>query len=181
MPQQHVHTLSSYDNRRGSQPLSHGSSTSSLQNTSYSYSDSDYTTAPPTLPISTSSSSNAAYTLSDPTPVSANPDPDTPLPSLALSSLSPSAPEVANIFHLPLSALLSPARLRSHRFRGQQGVPYWAVDVTDLVTGNGRVHEKGAEEVVDEVGEGRDGRLEVWGLTGWYMGLLMEALGMLER
>lgn len=60
-------------------------------------------------------------------------------------------------------------------------MPYWAVDVTDLVTGNGRVHEKGAEEVVDEVGEGRDGRLEVWGLTGWYMGLLMEALGMLER
>lgn len=38
-----------------------------------------------------------------------------------------------------------------------------------------------AGEVADEIGGGRDGKLEVWGLTGWYLGLLMQALGMLKR
>lgn len=28
----------------------------------------------------------------------------------------------------------------------------------------------------DEIGPGVDGRVEVWGLTGWYVTLLMKAL-----
>ncbi|TDL23681.1 hypothetical protein BD410DRAFT_692735, partial [Rickenella mellea] len=97
-------------------------------------------------------------------------DQETPFPSMLLSSLIPSAPEVAQVFHLPLEELVSPTRLRNHEFRG--GTPYWAVNVSDLVG------VTWTEEVADEIGGGRDGRLEVWGLTGWYVGLLMEALGL---
>lgn len=30
--------------------------------------------------------------------------------------------------------------------------------------------------MIDEIGGGKAGRLEVWGLTGWYLNLLMKAL-----
>ncbi|KAI5116874.1 hypothetical protein M0805_005840 [Coniferiporia weirii] len=98
-------------------------------------------------------------------------DLDAPLPSLAMSSLSASAPEVAHIFHLELSELVQPTRLRMYQFR--QRTPYWAVDITDKVEGG--VTWAGRTSM-DEVGGGRDGRLEVWGLTGWYVNLLMRAL-----
>lgn len=110
-------------------------------------------------------------------------DLDSPLPSIHLSSLRASAPEVAHVFHLPLAALVQPARLRAHQFRGER--PYWAIDVTDIVSSatkgdgekkNGQVEWAG-ETDVDEVGGGREGKLEVWGLTGWYLNLLMCALG----
>ncbi|OSD02975.1 hypothetical protein PYCCODRAFT_1409874 [Trametes coccinea BRFM310] len=108
-------------------------------------------------------------------------DDDTPLPSLALSSLALSPREVAHAFHLPLSASLSPTRLHSYLFRGQR--PYYAVSVADIVQGPNAVHTDSAEvqwvndpAQRDEIGGGREGRLEVWGLTGWYLYSLMRIL-----
>jgi len=96
-------------------------------------------------------------------------DPDAPLPSLSMSSLTISQPEVAHAFHLPLSTLTVPSRLKPDLFRG--GRPYWAITVSDLVAGSG---------VEWESNTGRDGglegELEVWGLTGWYLSLLMKVL-----
>lgn len=95
---------------------------------------------------------------------------DTPLPSISLTSLTISQPEVATIFHLPLAALISHARLKPHHFRG--GRPYWAIDVSDLVPPGGPCESsdtRGQSEI-------NGGRLEVWGLTGWYLCLLMKVL-----
>ncbi|KAG0699758.1 NUDIX hydrolase domain-like protein [Suillus ampliporus] len=89
----------------------------------------------------------------------------TPCPSISLSSLTISQPEVATVFHLPLSAFASPARIRPDMFRATS--PYWAIDVSDLVSDPLRR---------PEVDGGKDGRLEVWGLTGWYMSLLMRII-----
>ena len=70
-------------------------------------------------------------------------------------------------------------------FRGLH--PYWAINVTDVVEstksedslGNGGVNWKG-ETGIDEVGGGVGGKLEVWGLTGWYVNVLLRALRILE-
>ena len=86
--------------------------------------------------------------------------------------LSPS--EVAAVIHLPLSALMSPTRIRSSLFRRQE--PYWVVDVTDMVQPTiraERVTTRAAEEIKDELGYER---IEVWGLTGWYLSLLLKIL-----
>ncbi|KLO19278.1 hypothetical protein SCHPADRAFT_67935 [Schizopora paradoxa] len=99
------------------------------------------------------------------------------IPSLSMSSLKPSAPEVAHVFHLPLAELVSPKRLHEHQFRGK--LPYWAIDVTDIVGGVAGQDWAG-ETPVDEVGGGTEGRLEVWGLTGWYLNLFMRAIGLLQ-
>ncbi|KAF8967695.1 NUDIX hydrolase domain-like protein, partial [Flammula alnicola] len=104
--------------------------------------------------------------------------PDEPFPSLDIDALrkqaSPS--EVGTMIHLPLKAFASPTRIRSSMFRAQE--PYWAVDVTDLVQSvlpeEAVTDQKG--ETVDEVGPGVNGRIEVWGLTGWYLSLLMKVL-----
>ncbi|TBU54666.1 hypothetical protein BD310DRAFT_935243 [Dichomitus squalens] len=113
-----------------------------------------------------------------------------PLPSLPLSSLTLSRQEVAHVFHLPLAAAVSPTRLHSYLFRGAR--PYHAVSVADLIAGPGAVHsDQGpgdqAEvrwivdpEQRDEVGGGREGRLEVWGLTGWYLNVFLRTLGVYE-
>ncbi|KIJ20807.1 hypothetical protein PAXINDRAFT_125242 [Paxillus involutus ATCC 200175] len=98
---------------------------------------------------------------------------DTPLPSISLASLAISQSEVAAIFHLPLAAFTSSVRLKSDHFHARS--PYWAIDVSDLVPpgvqlGAGDLHG------LSEVGSGREGRLEVWGLTGWYLSLLMKVL-----
>ena len=107
-----------------------------------------------------------------------------------MSSLHASAPEVAHVFHLPFSQLAQRARLRAHLFRGER--PYWAVDVTDIVSssavkdgdsskgGEKKRMEWSGETDIDEVGGGRGGKLEVWGLTGWYLNLLMRALRMFD-
>ncbi|KAI0334512.1 hypothetical protein GY45DRAFT_1343261 [Cubamyces sp. BRFM 1775] len=112
-------------------------------------------------------------------------DDDAPLPSLPLSSLTLSPREVAHAFHLPLEAALSPTRLHSYLFRGQR--PYYAVSVADIVRGTNAVHSDGGEvqwindpEQRDEIGGGREGRLEVWGLTGWYLYSLMRILGVYD-
>ncbi|KAI0041052.1 hypothetical protein FA95DRAFT_1453000, partial [Auriscalpium vulgare] len=104
----------------------------------------------------------------------AHADPHAPLPSLALPSLKLSPREVAYAFHLPFSALTSPARLRAHQFRGQQ--PYWAITVSDLVGDENTVEWVNDPQQRDEIGGGQDGRLEVWGLTGWYLSLFMKAM-----
>lgn len=103
-------------------------------------------------------------------------DPDAPIPSLSMSTLTASEPEVAQIFHLPLADLVQPARLRLHQFRGW--APYWAVDVSDI-TGCTNV-DWGLESTTDEVGGGREGKLEVWGLTGWYTNLFMRSIEVLQ-
>ena len=100
---------------------------------------------------------------------------DRPLPSLDITSLHPAEAEVAHLFHLPFQELVSPVRLRAHQFRGI--TPYWAINVSDIVSSSaGRKITFAPETNVDEIGGGREGRLEVWGLTGWYLNLLMRAL-----
>ncbi|KAJ7746862.1 NUDIX hydrolase domain-like protein [Mycena maculata] len=100
---------------------------------------------------------------------------DEPLPSIDLSAIERTASkdEVAAVFHLPLAELANPSRLVSSLFRDQR--PYWSVDVTDLVpTGEGVIGSTHSEE--DEIGAGRDGRLEVWGLTGWFIFLVSQQI-----
>ncbi|KAI0708875.1 NUDIX hydrolase domain-like protein [Cerioporus squamosus] len=115
-------------------------------------------------------------------------DDSAPLPSLPLASLTLSQREVAHAFHLPLSAVVSPPRMHAYMFRGQR--PYYAISVADIVAGTGAVHADGPEgaevrwindpEQRDEIGGGREGRLEVWGLTGWYLSALMRILRVYE-
>ncbi|KAK7031396.1 hypothetical protein R3P38DRAFT_2923328 [Favolaschia claudopus] len=110
-------------------------------------------------------------------------DSDEPLPSIDLSAMkrTVSQDEVAAIFHLPLMELASPSRRRRYLFRNER--PYWAVEVSDLVTaedGSQFISSSVEESMEDEVGSGREGRLEVWGLTGWYLGLLSDKLDMLN-
>lgn len=116
-----------------------------------------------------------------------SPDLDTPLPSLPLSGLVLSPKEVAHAFHLPLSALRSAPRLHEYLFRGQS--PYFAVDVSDIITAreggqvvssDGPISWASDPQRRDEIGGGLDGRLEVWGLTGWYLNVLMRTLGVYD-
>ena len=95
-------------------------------------------------------------------------DDTSPLPSPPLSSLTLSQVEVATVFHLPLNRLTDPHYLREHQFRGS--APYWVYDVTDLVAPGTEWSHAGAISE-DEGGGGLDGRLEIWGLTGWYLNL----------
>lgn len=91
--------------------------------------------------------------------------------------------EVAAVFHIPLTALTEPRRLRLYLFRGKR--PYWSVDVTDLVRpvegfseadGTTSVNAVYGKTQYDEVGSGKEGRVEIWGLTGWYLSLLLQRL-----
>ncbi|KAJ7695083.1 NUDIX hydrolase domain-like protein, partial [Mycena rosella] len=107
-------------------------------------------------------------------------DGNEPIPSIDLSAIehTSSKDEVAAIFHLPLAELANPSRLRPYLFRDRR--PYWAVEVSDLVPAreDGLPFTSGSVETSqeDEVGGGREGRLEVWGLTGWYLSLLSSSL-----
>ncbi|THU91513.1 hypothetical protein K435DRAFT_780679 [Dendrothele bispora CBS 962.96] len=106
---------------------------------------------------------------------------DDPLPScdLDLVKASVNAPEVDSVFHVPLSELTSASRLRRSMFRGQR--PYSAVNVSDIVYGRPNLsgiqgHDKASEDD-SEIGTGKhEGELEIWGLTGWYLTLLLRAL-----
>jgi hypothetical protein len=51
--------------------------------------------------------------------------------------------------------------------------PYWAIDVSDIAEGFDWMSDTSGKP---ELGGGREGSLEVWGLTGWYMSLLMRIL-----
>ncbi|GLB41724.1 putative NUDIX domain containing protein [Lyophyllum shimeji] len=121
----------------------------------------------------------------EPEPVAErNASEDDALPSIDLLSLNGqvSPREVAIAFHLPLTALADPSRWRQALFRGSR--PYTVIDVSDIVElAGGRKlgitplsNEEGVDDQPDEVGPGREGRIEVWGLTGWYLSLLMKTL-----
>ncbi|KAJ4473680.1 NUDIX hydrolase domain-like protein [Lentinula aciculospora] len=107
---------------------------------------------------------------------------DMPLPSCDLDAIreNVSETEVDAVFHLPLSALASPTRLRASLFRGHR--PYWAIGVQDLIpNGAPNTEDRSKQNESDdgddsEIGIGRYGNLEVWGLTGWYLYLLMKRL-----
>ncbi|KAF9221391.1 hypothetical protein BS17DRAFT_785309 [Gyrodon lividus] len=128
------------------------------------------TTTTPTLTSTTDPNLNTKNT--NPSSNASNINADT-LPSISLTSLTISQPEVATIFHLPLTACTSFVRLKSDLFRARS--PYWAIDVSDLVP-------LGVQPAADnphgrpELGGGKEGKLEVWGLTGWYLSLLMKVL-----
>ncbi|KAI0060981.1 hypothetical protein BV25DRAFT_1992516 [Artomyces pyxidatus] len=105
-------------------------------------------------------------------------DPEAPLPNINLSSLVLSPKEVAYAFHLPFTAMVAPRRLREHQFRG--GQPYWAISVADLIRSDGKVEWETDPLQRDEIGAGRGGSLEVWGLTGWYLSLCLRALAIYQ-
>lgn len=111
-------------------------------------------------------------------------DADAPLPNLNLADLQLSQREVAHAFHLPLSEIASAPRQHQYLFRG--ATPYYAIDVSDIMTAHdigqvvssdGQIAWASDPEERDEIGGGREGRLEVWGLTGWYLNVLMRILG----
>jgi len=112
-----------------------------------------------------------AFLHERPYEVTSDIDDISPLTSPPLSSLTLSQVEVATVFHLPLDRLTDLRYLREHEFR--ESTPYWACDVTDLVAPEVDWSNAGANPK-DEVGGGFDGRLEVWGLTGWYLNLFMK-------
>lgn len=70
-------------------------------------------------------------------------------------------------------------RLREHRLPHRP--PYWAIDVTDLMDKSGDAMLPPAPwEGEDEIGSGGDPntpKVEVWGLTGWYLNQFMRILG----
>ncbi|KAI0077711.1 hypothetical protein K474DRAFT_1595422 [Panus rudis PR-1116 ss-1] len=97
-----------------------------------------------------------------------------PLPSINLTDLRLSPKEVAHAFHLPLDAVVSPLRLHHYLFRGQR--PYFAIDVSDIVS---RRWASDPQQR-DEIGGGREGRLEAWGLTGWYLTAFLRRIGVYD-
>ncbi|CAE6425750.1 unnamed protein product [Rhizoctonia solani] len=102
---------------------------------------------------------------------------DASLPSFSMSSIRPSFPEVAHAFHLPLGDIADldqKQRLRVHSFRDQ--VPYWSIDVTDKVSETPGLTWADASGIDEVGGSDRPGKLEVWGLTGWYINVLMQWL-----
>ncbi|KAF9462932.1 NUDIX hydrolase domain-like protein [Collybia nuda] len=103
---------------------------------------------------------------------------DDPLPSIDLVSLQAeiSQREVAAAFHIPLSSLAAPSNKRTCLFRDER--PYTVLDVTDLIVAdNGdKLSVTVASDEKGDVCRGNKGRIEVWGLTGWYLSLLMKAL-----
>ncbi|TCD71865.1 hypothetical protein EIP91_003208 [Steccherinum ochraceum] len=116
-----------------------------------------------------------------------------PLPSLSLANLVLSQREVAHAFHLPLLAAVSPPRLHLYHFRGSE--PYWSIDVSDIIASakdsdqvdvvsssrapGTSIEFNNREDPLkrDEVGGGQEGRLEAWGLTGWYLTAFFRTLG----
>ncbi len=89
-----------------------------------------------------------------------------------MDSLTPSQLEVAAAFHLPLGLAASPTRLQVHHFRG--GQPYWTVEVSDLI--KNPIETQSSHLNRDEPKE----RVEIWGLTGWYLFQFMKALKIYE-
>jgi nudix motif 8 len=99
--------------------------------------------------------------------------PEDPFPSLDMSTIREALPtiEVEAAFHLPLSSFVEPTRRRAATFR--EGKPYWVISVADLVRDS--INERKDADVVNS-NKLEDG-LEIWGMTGWYLSLLMKTLG----
>lgn len=96
--------------------------------------------------------------------------PEDPFPCLDMSTIREALPtvEVESVFHLPLSSIVDPSRQRAAMFR--EGKPYCAISVADLVQHS--INERKDADVVNKLEDG----LEVWGMTGWYLTLLMKVL-----
>lgn len=90
-----------------------------------------------------------------------------------MDSLTLSQLEVAAAFHLPLALAATPTRLQVHHFRS--GQPYWAVEVSDLI--------KSAIQIQSSYPNGDESmeKVEVWGLTGWYLFQFMKALKIMSN
>ena len=107
---------------------------------------------------------------------------DDPLPSCDLTSIRAvaSQTEVDSVFHLPFSALTSAVRLRPGKFRGNR--PYWTVGVSDIVENrmldDRYIDGRQPSDDDSEIGPGRYGELEIWGLTGWFLNLLLRNVEM---
>lgn len=91
-----------------------------------------------------------------------------------MSSLKPSLPEVPFAFHLSLADIVEQRRLRADEFRERE--PYWSIDVTDKVSKVPGLTWTSACGIDEVGGSDRPGKLEVWGLTGWYVNVLMQWL-----
>jgi hypothetical protein len=94
------------------------------------------------------------------------------LPSFQLDKLLASPDEVAAILPLPLSALLDPSRQRVHHFRINARRPYYTTRVGDLIAR--------PPDLSDEDCRTLD-KLEVWGLSGWFLNRLAWTVGWLDR
>lgn len=93
---------------------------------------------------------------------------DAALASISLSALRPDAGEVAALLPLPLSAAADPARQVAHFFRSDPARPYWKIRVGDLLH-----PPPDSADPADE----HMRTLEVWGLSGWFLGKLAQRLG----
>ncbi|KAF8311363.1 hypothetical protein DL93DRAFT_2115995 [Clavulina sp. PMI_390] len=100
---------------------------------------------------------------------------DDPLPSLSMDSLTRSANEVAQIFHLPLSYTVDPKRLRAHNLPNRP--QYWAIDVADKIDQAAGVILPPPPWFDDPKEHAGQPRAEIWGLTGWYMNQFLKRLG----
>ena len=89
-----------------------------------------------------------------------------------MDSLTLSQLEVAAAFHLPLALAASPTRLQVHHFRS--GKIYWAVEVSDLIKSAIQIQSSHPS------GDGPKEKIEVWGLTGWYLFQFMKSLKIYE-
>lgn len=98
---------------------------------------------------------------------------DDALPPMRMDAFTLSPAEVVHLFHQRFTDLVDPKVLRPHAFRG--GEPYYAIDVTSEVQHSGI--KFAAATGIDEVGgSDRPGRLEIWGLTGWYTNVFMRLM-----
>lgn len=80
---------------------------------------------------------------------------------------------------MPFSYLIDAVRLRQHRLPNRP--PYYAIDVTDLIDQTGDALLPLAPWVgEDDASSGGDPgipKIEVWGLTGWYLYQFMRRIG----
>lgn len=107
---------------------------------------------------------------------SSEPASQAPLPDFDLDTLSVNRDEVATFFHLTIEELMDSNRLSAHHFRGRP--PYWCINVSDKVPEQywttPRILPTEALDMEDGVDRGK--RLEIWGLTAWYLNLFMRRL-----
>jgi hypothetical protein len=93
-----------------------------------------------------------------------------------MSKLVLNTAEVAQLFHLSLEELTDTTRLYQHRLRGRP--PYWCINVSDKVpeeywtTPRILPSDDEGEDAID-----RGKRLEIWGLTGFYLNRFLMTVG----
>jgi hypothetical protein len=97
-----------------------------------------------------------------------------------MTTLNLNTAEVAQVFYLTFEELADERRRRHHQFRGRPA--YWTINVSDKVD---PVHwtsplylpgEQPHGQTSDAVAGEREVRLEIWGLTGWYLNLFMRVM-----